>query len=111
MTKKTYGNKEKDIDTSLFRQSIAVYLKHIHGLRDDSFQYAHVNRNLTVKQKVYIKKVGCAPQTVTYEDYYEVSPQYLSSGEKCHICVIVMETKSEIELTYLSRAISQYLNQ
>ena len=111
MTKKTYGNKEKDIDTSLFRQSIAVYLKHIHGLRDDSFLYAHVNRNLTVKQKVYIKKVGCATQTDTYEDYSEVSPQYLTSGEKCHICVIVMETKREIELTYLSRAISQYLNQ
>ena len=49
MTNKNYGNKEKDIDTALFRQSIAVYIKHIHGLRDDSFQYAHVNRNLTVK--------------------------------------------------------------
>lgn len=37
MTKNTYGNKEKNLDTSLFRQSISVYLKHIHGLRDDSF--------------------------------------------------------------------------
>jgi hypothetical protein len=48
MTTNTYGNKAQNLDTRLFRQSISVYLKHIHGLRDDSFIYEHVNKTLSV---------------------------------------------------------------
>lgn len=61
MTMMTYGDKAKDLDTSLFRQSITVYLQHIHGLRDDYFNYANVNKTLNVQQKAFIKKAGCAP--------------------------------------------------
>jgi len=48
MTKNTYGNKAQNLDTRLFRQSIAVYIKHIHGIRDDDFLYEHVNKTLSV---------------------------------------------------------------
>jgi hypothetical protein len=109
MTKNTYGNKAQNLDTRLFRSSISVYIKHIHGLRDDDFLYEHVNKTLSVQQKIYIKKVGCSPQTVTLQDFNDVS-QILSMSERCHICLIVMETKREIELTYLARAALHYLN-
>jgi hypothetical protein len=31
-------------------------------------------------------------------------------SERCHICLIVMETKREIEMTCLARAALHYLN-
>ena len=41
-------------------------------------------------------------------DYGNLS-SILSAPEKCHICIIVMETKRQIELMYLSKAVSHYL--
>jgi len=48
MTKKNYGTKQQNLDTTLFRKSIGIYLEHIHGLRDDGFDYGHVNKTLNV---------------------------------------------------------------
>ena len=61
MTKNTYGDKTQNIDTSYFRQAVSVYLAQIHGIRDDQFNYSIVNKVLQVVQKIYIKKIGCAP--------------------------------------------------
>jgi PA26 p53-induced protein (sestrin) len=82
-----------------------VYLQRIHGLSDEEFLYAHVNRLLNVPLKTFIKKAGTAPQTLTQQDYIEMST-LLSDSERCHVCLLVMETKKEIELTFLSKAVN-----
>lgn len=104
MTRMTFGTQE-ELDTSIFRQSIQVYLQHIHGLRDESFPYRHVNQMLTVAMKSFIKSQACKPQTITAEDYASMSGMF-SEGEKLHVSVIVMETKKQIELTFLSKVVN-----
>ena len=108
MTKMTFGTQE-EVDTSIFRKSIQIYLQNIHGLKDESFPYKHVNSTMTLMMKTFIKKQACKPQSVTIEDYSQMSSMF-SEGEKLHVCLIVMETKKQIELTFLTKVINQYLN-
>jgi len=63
MTKQNYGSEQ--IDTSYFRLAIRRYLMSINGIRDDSFNYQHVNQVLTRAHKVYIKKIMCEPEQIT----------------------------------------------
>lgn len=64
----------------------------IHGIRDDQFNYQGINKVLQHLQKVYIKKVGCSPHEVTKSDYNNLSGM-LTPAEKCHICILTMESK------------------
>ena len=109
MTKKTYGTSAQNIDTTYFRQSMSIYLMNIHGVRDDQFNYANINKVLLIPHKQYIKKIGCYPQKVILQEYQNLS-NLLSPSEKCHVCIIIMETKKQIELLFLSKAINMYLN-
>ena len=109
MTKNTYGAKLKNIDTMMFRHSISVYLQQIHGIRDDQYDYSKINKWLLQIQKSYIKNAGCLQKKVSFEDFINLSGQ-LESSEKCHVCILIMETKKKIELLYLSKAVNQFLN-
>lgn len=64
-----------------------------------------MNKLLKVPLKTFIKKVGVAPHTVTVSDYNEMSTM-LSASERCHVCIIIMETKKLIELTFLAKAVN-----
>jgi sestrin len=82
----------------------------IHGIRDDQFDYKSINKVLQMMQKVYIKKIGCSPQEVTKQDYQNLSGM-LTAPERCHICILAMESKKQIELLFLAKAVSAYMNQ
>ena len=51
-----------------------------------------MNDLLEIWQKVYIKKLMCQPQDVNKEDYRQFS-EWLYDSEKCHVCILAMETK------------------
>lgn len=76
----------------MFRMAIILYLKEIHGLRDETNKQTKINDLFSIPQKVYIKKVMCSPQEVTKEDYDSFS-DVLYDSEKCHVCILAMETK------------------
>ena len=40
-------------------------------------------------------------------DFDQMNP-YLSKTEKAHVSILAMETKKEVELTYLCKALSDY---
>lgn len=92
MTRRQFANKEHRVDTSDFRNAIVYYLKEIHGIRDETFKYKRINKLFEIWQKVYIKKLMCNPQDVTMEDYRKFS-EMLYDSEKCHVCILAMETK------------------
>ena len=50
----------------------------------------------------------CTPDKVTQEDYQKFS-QILYDSEKCHVCILAMETKKQVSLTYLAKALSEYV--
>lgn len=46
MTDQSYGGQKAD--TTLFRQAICVYVMGIYGIRNDSFNYHHMNKVLKI---------------------------------------------------------------
>jgi len=54
--------------------------------------------------KVYIKKMMCDPENVTANDFKNLT--ILSAEERCHISILVMETKKRVELIYLTKIMS-----
>lgn len=85
-----------------------MYLMNIHGIRDDCFPYNTVNKALHYLHKVFIKRIMCEPQNITEQDFRELTK--LTPEERCHVCILVMETKKRVEMIYLIRAISELVN-
>lgn len=105
MTNGHYGNHE--VETTLpMRNAIVKYLMHIHGIVDKYFNYSNLNQFLHRSYKSYAKKIMCDPNSVSIEDFASTA---LSNEERCHICIIVMETKKRVELIYFTRMLSQLM--
>jgi uncharacterized protein YeaO (DUF488 family) len=104
MTKRSFGSVDTNIDTDDFRNAIVFYLKEIHGIKDDSFKYTKINKLFSPSEKIYIKKLMCNPQDIKHEDYTKFSDNFYDS-EKCHVCILAMETKRQVSLLYLAKAL------
>ena len=93
MTKNQFATfQNENVDTSDFRFSIIYYLKNIHGIRDETFIYKKINELFNIRQKTYIKNIVCKPHEIKLDNYQEFLGM-LYDQEKCHVCVIAMETK------------------
>jgi hypothetical protein len=106
MTKERFGSEM--CDTGLFRDSIQMYLMGIYGIKDDAVRYSEINKVLHHLHKVYIKKMMCCPQQITYNDFKEL--KQLLPEERAHISVIVMETKKRVEIIYFTKLLSLLVN-
>lgn len=109
MTRRSFADKPQRVDTSDFRNAIIYYLKEIHGIRDETFKYKKINDLMNIEQKIYIKKIMCKPQDITIKDYYGFS-EMLKDSEKCHVCILAMETKKQVSMIYVARALSEFLS-
>ena len=80
----------------------------IYGIKDDAVRYSEINKVLHYLHKVYIKKMMCEPQKITYNDIKEL--KQLLPEERAHISVLVMETKKRVELIYFTKVLSLFAN-
>ena len=99
------GNK---VDTFPMRNAIVKYLMGIHGIRDTYFDYSRVNKIMHKEHKAYTKKIMCDPKNISATDFQDL--KMLTPEERCHVCIIVMETKKRVELLYFTKALSQLIN-
>lgn len=76
------------------------------GVINDGFNTATINKILHRDFKSWIKKIACHPGSLTEAD---VPASGLSAEERCHLCILVMETKRRAELVHFARAVSQHL--
>ena len=53
------------------------------------------------QHKVYIKKMMCDPESVSVNDFKELT--ILIAEERCHMSILVLETKKRVELIYLTK--------
>jgi hypothetical protein len=51
----------------------------------------------------------CKPQDVSIKDYRGFS-EMLYDSEKCHVCILAMETKKQVSMIYVARALSEFLS-
>jgi hypothetical protein len=84
-----------------FAQAVQNYIFKIHGLIDDTVDSKQLNIVIGKERKVFIKKVMCTPQVVVESD-----AESLSSEERAHIAVLVLECRKRIELMYTAMALN-----
>ncbi|CAI8021574.1 Sestrin-1 [Geodia barretti] len=89
MTYKFVG-KEKNIDTTNFREAIWFYIHSIKGIRHDDYQYRKVNQVLDISFKTFIRMVACFP-------------------EKVHVNIIAVDARMQAELIYAMRALMTFM--
>ena len=65
----------------------------INGIRDETFRQKTLNDIFSVDDKTYIKNLMVKPQEITLESYRKFVGLNLYDSEKCHVCILVMETK------------------
>lgn len=101
MTKAMYG--EVETDTTELRNAISNYVLVVYGVVNDCFDTSKVNKILHRDLKNWIKKIACSPNELTAND---VPRTLLTAEERCHICILIMETKRRVELLYFAQAMS-----
>lgn len=106
MTNNQFG-KRTEINTYHYRNAISVYIKFIHGIIKEDFDFNMMNQVLGKPQKIYVKKMVCYPNLVEMADFDQMN-SWLNKTEKTHVSIIAMETKKEVELTYLCKALNDY---
>jgi sestrin len=57
------------IDTTPFRRAVWFYTHRLFGLQHDDFDYNKIPVFLTAALKTFIRKIACAPETITKEDF------------------------------------------
>jgi len=102
MTNGCYGSEHVQ-STLPMRNAIVKYLMSIHGLIDRYFNYDKINTYLDREFKACAKKIMTDPETLRMEDFGMTS---LSPEERCHVAIIVMETKKRVELIYVTKTLS-----
>lgn len=106
MTNGHYG--EQELETTYpMRNALVKYLMAIHGIVDKYFCYNNINQFLHKSHKAFAKKVMTDPYRVSIDDF--ASMKMLTPEERCHICILVMETKKRTELIYVTRQLSELL--
>ena len=90
-------------DCTQFRSGIALYLMHIHGLKDDTVSYQRINKIMTIEHKTYFRKIMIEPHNITVDDFSKLHD--LNAENRAHIGIIVMETRKRVELLYVTRAL------
>ena len=103
MTNGCVGTKQVK-STLPIRNAIVKYLMQIHGIVDKYYNYENTNKFLNRDFKGCTKKMMTDPHNISLE---ELSQSQLSSDEeRCHVAIIVMETKTRVELIYFTQRLS-----
>jgi hypothetical protein len=82
---------------------------HVHrlfGLQHDDFNYNKIPVFLTNSLKTFIKKLVCAPETITQADY-ELTGYSFQPSEKCHIVLLAIEARRQASLLYALHSVMQ----
>ncbi|CAK65715.1 unnamed protein product (macronuclear) [Paramecium tetraurelia] len=104
MTRNTFG-KEQQITTAAFRKAIRVYAQNIYRYQHDDIDYStQMNKLLPKELKAFIKIVSLTPNLLQ-KKHLEAIPLKLSPDELCHITLLSIAAKIEVQLIYLSKAL------
>ncbi|MFT7810320.1 sestrin-3-like [Arapaima gigas] len=90
------------------RRAIWNYIHCMLGIRYDDYDYGEVNQLLERELKLYIKTVACFPDA-TRSPLGPLPCSLLTSSDKIHINLLIMEARLQAELLYALRAITQHM--
>ena len=87
--------------------AIWYYVHRLHGIFHDDFDYAQVNKWLTIPMKKFVKQMISWPASITIADVKNIGIG-LQVKEKAHAALLVLEARRQVELMYSLRAIMNY---
>lgn len=97
----------KNVDKSLFRRAVWVYIHYIFGIRYDDYDYNQIKKLLTKPLRNFIKIVCMHPERISKKDYDSITKEF-SHSERVHINIVIMEARMQASMLYFFRAITQY---
>ncbi|KNE59356.1 hypothetical protein AMAG_03652 [Allomyces macrogynus ATCC 38327] len=98
------------IDTAPFREAIWYYVLRLFGMSHDDYNYSRVNHFVNKRTKAFVKKVACAPHTLTYRDWMRMGV-LLRPEEKAHVVVLVSEARKQAALVWALSAINNWIRE
>ena len=69
----------KNVDKSLFRRAVWVYIHHIFGIRYDDYDYNQIKKLLTKPLRNFIKIVCMHPERISKKDYDSITKEFSHS--------------------------------
>jgi len=78
-------------------------------VRNDHYDYRLVNKFMTIATKTFVKKVVCAPETVSRADFESFSGLF-SVDEKVHIVLLAAEARRQAALLWGLAAVLRALD-
>lgn len=106
MTYNTMGS-HKEVDTSLFRRAVWLYIHSLFGINYDDYDYNQIKQLICSPLRKYIKIICSCPDRVTKKDYDSIMKEFTHS-EKIHINIVIMEARIQASILYFLRAINSY---
>eukprot|EP00936_MAST-01D_sp_MAST-1D-sp1_P002396 g2396.t1 len=95
-----------DHDTSPFRHSVWYYTLRLYGIHYDDYNYGEINKICPRPMKEFIKMVACYPQVIKQEHFVSIAREMsFKDSEMVHICLLVMEARTQATLLYGLRCI------
>ena len=83
MTYNTLGA-HKQVDTSLFRRAVWLYIHSLFGVRYDDYDYNQIKQLIGSPLRKYIKILCSCPDRITKKDYDSIMKEFTHS-EKVHL--------------------------
>jgi len=77
--------RNKDIDTTAFRNAIWYYVHCIYGVRHDDYNYGVINDLLQKHVRSFIKLISCFPENTTRKDYRHFMTEFMQSEKVSNI--------------------------
>jgi len=100
---------EQNINTENIRHAVWHYAFHLYGVNNDSYDYSRPNLYLTHLLKIFIKKLVCYPQSVTFRDIKWLGVP-LRDDEKLHVAILALEAKKQASILFALLAINKHMS-
>ena len=69
----------KQVDTSLFRRAVWMYIHSLFGIRYDDYDYNQTKQLIDTPLKNYIKTICSSPERITKKDYDSIMKEFTHS--------------------------------
>ena len=99
LTYERFSSTGEHVDTEPFRTAVRMYVQRLFGVRNDHYDYAMVNRFITIATMSFMKKVVCAPETISAADFAGFCALF-RSDEKVHIVLLAAESRRQAALLW-----------
>jgi sestrin len=108
MTYNYRGDSTRSVDTSPFRRAIWNYTQSLYGMLEDDYDYEEVRVHLEPSLQQFIR-ASCTTPTNMHTHLIHATMLDLSTSEKVHVKILIMEAKRQALLLYAMRAVTHHM--